>query len=806
MNLTLSGLNEDTFFAIISEYFEVLWIEFFFTVSLTVFVLYFLKYLHLRQQNFYLFSILQFSVFFVFTSLVYLAYETPYYKPKTSILFEERKPSTFSLLNGTQQHIVPANNTFDNIEVLKSRANLETLVDKLSLHTTYFKKKHFLFFEIYGNEQPFTLEVLKHTPILSVEDASFLVKILSSERFLIQNEITSVSEEFLFNTSFLFGETELQLNTSKPLSQENIGQEFRIVVQNKEELISELTEAIEFSDYRSSLVTVSLEHQIEEKGVMILQNLLEVFENYQLHEFESNNTTVASLISQRLDTIQDKLTTTGKSIEVFKSTNITTSNPQTVKDYISLKTEQQEAIPSLNQSLKQITSYIAFLKKHNRNSHKTLSIPGFSVDELVPQLHAYNSLVLERNIVAQSSFDDSPVLQQYTLQLDLMFANIIESLSVLRDTYALELKLLKKELGKTNLLLESFPKTESGLNSYYRQQKVDENLYSYLKKKEEFTKYSLSESIANFRIIDPAYVTGKPHNSNLAIKIFAYLFLIGYPFLLYYLDRKLEFTLQNLKGLKKIVTAPVLGDIPLSTSNKNVVVSSEDRSSTTEAFRLVRTNIDFMLSDNNNPCKSIFVTSTISGEGKSFVAVNLAATMALKYKKVALVGIDLRAPKISNYLGVGFKKGITNYIKDTDLTLQDISFPFPKQSNLDVFASGIIPPNPSELLNHQRLVAFFEELKSNYDCIVVDTAPVNLVSDTLKIAHYADMFVYVCRANYTDKRLLTVAETIFKEARLPNMAMLINASDPAKGNGAYGTYGYGTTNVDRSNWKTFFLS
>ena len=790
----------------ISEYFEALWIGIFFAVSLTVFILYFLKYLRLRQQNFYLFSILQCSVFFIFTSLVYLVYEKPYYKSSTSILFEERKPTIFSLINGIQQHVVPANNTFDNIEVLKSRTNIETLVDKLSLQTTYFKKKHFLFFEIYGTEQSFTLEVSPNTPVLSQQDASFLVKILSSERFLIQNEITALSGEFFFNTPFLFDGTELQLNIANRLSQENNGHEFRIVVQNKEELISELTEAIEFSDYRSSLVTVSLEHHIEEKGVMILQNLLEVFENYQLDEFESNNTTVASLISQRLDTIQDKLTKTGKNIEVFKSTNIVTSNPQTVKDYISLKTEQQVAIPSLNQSLKQITSYIAFLEKHNTSSHKILSMPAFSVDEFVPQLHAYNSLVLERNIVSQSSFDDSPVLQQYTMQLDLMFANIIESLLVFRDTYALELQLLKKELAKTNLLLESLPKTVSGLNNYYRQQKVDENLYSYLKKKEEFTKYSLSGSIANFKIIDPAYVTGKPYNSNTAIMVFAYLFLIGYPFLLYYFDRKLEFTLQNLKGLKKIVSAPVLGDIPLSTTNQNIVVTSEDRSSTTEAFRLLRTNIDFMLSDNNNSCKSIFVTSTISSEGKSFVAVNLAVTMALKYKKVALVGVDLRAPKIANYLGVGFKKGITNYIMDTDLTLQDISFPFPKQSNLDVFASGIIPPNPSELLNHQRLVTFFEELKSNYDCVVVDTAPVNLVSDTLKIAHYADMFVYVCRANYTDKRLLTVAETIFKEARLPNMAMLINASDPAKGNGAYGTYGYGTTNADKSNWKSFFLS
>ncbi|MGB2273715.1 MAG: tyrosine-protein kinase family protein, partial [Flavicella sp.] len=609
-----------------------------------------------------------------------------------------------------------------------------------------------------------------------------------------------------FNSPFQFEGSRLQINLFLPFSERTLGEEFYIVVNNKDELITELSENIEFSDYQSSLLTVSLEDEIEQKSVLMLNNLISIFESFQLEEFKSNNTKINSLINQRLDTIHKKITETGKDIEDFKFNNIETVNQATVKDYLSQKTKYLERIPLLNQSLQQIITYIAFLQEDQKNRFNILAIPGFSVADLSSQIQKYNNLVLKRDIVSKSSFEDSPILQNYDVKLNLLFSSIIETLKVHKEALKLELKQVNKALNNTDKLLASFPQTEFALNNYTRKQQVDEKLYTYLKKKEEFTKYTHSESIANFKVIDSAYITGKPYNSNLAIMTFACVFLMGYPFLLFYLNRKLQFTLQNIKDLKKIVSAPVLGDIPLSSSNQNIVVTGEDRSSTTEAFRLVRSNIDFMLSDTNSGCKSIFVTSTISGEGKSFVSVNLAASLALKYNKVALVGIDLRAPKISSYLGVGFKKGITNYIVNSELSLQDISFPFPKQSNLDVFASGIIPPNPSELLYHERVATFFKNLKTTYDCIVVDTAPVNLVTDTLKIAHHADMFVYVCRADYTDKRLLTVAETIFNENRLPKMSMLINASDPTKGDGVYGSYGYGTTNLNRSNWKSFFLS
>ncbi|MDG1804907.1 CpsD/CapB family tyrosine-protein kinase, partial [Flavicella sp.] len=268
-----------------------------------------------------------------------------------------------------------------------------------------------------------------------------------------------------------------------------------------------------------------------------------------------------------------------------------------------------------------------------------------------------------------------------------------------------------------------------------------------------------------------------------------------------YIDDLLDNKLHTRKDLEAMLSVPILGDIPLKETKENIVITKDGRSSTAEAFRLLRTNLDFMLTaTNKKKGKTIFLTSTVSGEGKSFVSINLACTLALSGKKVALLGMDLRAPKITEYISVYNGKGITNYIMDESLELDDLKINLPKHQGLDIFPSGIIPPNPAELLMHPRVDELFAKVQEEYDYIVVDTAPVNLVTDTLMISDRADLFMYVTRANYLDKRLLAVPQNLYNEKRLPNMAMLINGTDYKKGYGYgnYGAYGYG--HIEKGPW------
>ena len=205
-----------------------------------------------------------------------------------------------------------------------------------------------------------------------------------------------------------------------------------------------------------------------------------------------------------------------------------------------------------------------------------------------------------------------------------------------------------------------------------------------------------------------------------------------------------------------------MGDIPHAEGGDKMIIKKDTRTSTAEAFRLLRTNLNFMLpkTSKDQLAKTIFVTSTISGEGKSFVSINLAATLALTHKKVLLIGLDLRAPKITEYLGMTDRKGITNYILDESLTIADITHKVPQMENVAFICSGLIPPNPAELLFHEKVATLFEEVKKEYDYIIADTAPVSLVTDTLMIASFADLFLYVTRANHLEKRMLIVPKTL----------------------------------------------
>jgi capsular exopolysaccharide synthesis family protein len=257
----------------------------------------------------------------------------------------------------------------------------------------------------------------------------------------------------------------------------------------------------------------------------------------------------------------------------------------------------------------------------------------------------------------------------------------------------------------------------------------------------------------------------------------------------------LDTKIHNRKDIEDNLNIPYLGDIPHSDSNEKVIVNNETRTSSAEAFRLLRTNLNFMLpnSSEQEKGKTIFITSTISGEGKSFVSINLAATLALTNKKVLLVGLDLRAPKITDYLQISDRKGVTNYILDDKLNIDDIKFTIPKVENVDFIVSGLIPPNPSELLSNPKIKEFFETVKNDYDYIIADTAPISLVADTLLVADLADLFIYVARANHIDKRMLIVPKTLYKEKKLTNMAIVLNDTDTSRGYG----YGYGYVEKDK---------
>jgi len=352
--------------------------------------------------------------------------------------------------------------------------------------------------------------------------------------------------------------------------------------------------------------------------------------------------------------------------------------------------------------------------------------------------------------------------------------------------------------------LSRVPRQEREFRIIDRQQKVKEALYLFLLQKREETNITLAATDMNAKVIDKAIPTDKPvAPKTMIILLAALLFGVIIPFIIIYINNLLDTKVKNRFDITDNTDIPFLGDIPTSESSGELMELGS-RSSAAEAIRIVRTNLDFILSDKSDEeCKVIFLTSTISGEGKTFVSANLAATLSLSGKKVLLFGLDLRNPKLYEYIKVN-PLGISNYVTANSKPLNEYILPVEGYTNFDVLSSGSIPPNPTEILMSKKIKEVFDTLKSQYDYIIVDTAPVSLVTDTLLISKYADATIYVVRSNKIDKEMLRIPNELYKEKKLNKLSLVLNDSDVTKGYGYGYGYGYGVKVEEKPFWKKLF--
>ena len=418
-------------------------------------------------------------------------------------------------------------------------------------------------------------------------------------------------------------------------------------------------------------------------------------------------------------------------------------------------------------------------------------------------INSYNQIVLERNRILESATIANPTVVKLDQQIGSLKTNVGESLSRMQSSLTIQKRNLKSQEGLLDSKIGKIPVQERQFRVIARQQKVKEELYLYLLEKREETAISLAATAPNARTIDAAKASILPVSPKKNIIYLAALLLgLLIPFSILYIKDLVDTKVKTRLDITDKFNIPFLGDIPKSLS-PNEIVDISSRTSTAEALRIVRTNLDFMLNQvPEGTAKSIFLTSTIPGEGKTFLSVNLAGIFALSSKKVLLIGMDIRSPKLNEYLGLTKTQGLTDYLSLSNSKIEDFITKVNGFESLYVLLAGSIPPNPTEMLMGKKVDDLFVQFKKDYDFIIVDTAPVSLVSDTLIVAKHADTFVYVVRANYLDKRMLNIPDILHREQKLPNMAFVLNDTEVTKGYGygyGYGNYGYGVT-IEKKPW------
>ncbi|MFL1895401.1 GumC family protein [Aquimarina sp. 2-A2] len=735
----------------------------------------------------------------------YIRYTIPKYNVSASIMISQDDSMGESELAAFQDLGLLENksNKIENeIQIIKSRTLITNVVKRLKLNVQYFSQGRVLETENYP-ESIIEISLLAPDSIIQSASKVFKVKIVSNTKFSLLGD----GDEKLSDHSF--GNT---IKTS--IGDVVITPNFKEIGNKKGETIKIKISPIRWiaESYRnglgifpvgknSSVVQISLNDPVKEKAMDIINTLIDEYNEATINNKKQTSARTATFINDRLDLISGDLTEVDDEAAGYKAkfglTNDISAQTQRVADS---DTRNLQEITQLSTQLSLIESTRSFILSQEGRYDLVPANLGFDDPNITNTATRYNTLISQRNRLLTSSSEQNPAVININQQIDGLRQVLIESLNSLKGAINIKLNSLKTQDRYFSGKLYNAPIRQKDLRVIEREQTIKEQLYLYLLQKREEAEITSHVTLSNAQIIDRATTIGSyPVSPNKKMIYVGALFMgLMIPFLIIYVSELLNVKVRSRQDLEKVLTMPILGSIPKTKTKDKIVVSRTNRSGIAEAFRILRTNLDFLMAGSNKEKgKVIFVTSTISGEGKTLVSSNLAKTLTISGKKVAFIGTDFRDPKFHNFLDLPKGKdteGFTNFIMNKDLSPQDVIYAEKSEDPMDILPPGVIPPNPAELLMQDRVAEMFAYLQKHYDYIIVDTAPVSLVTDTLLIGHYSDLSIFIVRENYSDKRALQVPENFHREKRLPNMAVLLNASFNQGGYG-YG-YGYGYGNQD----------
>ena len=733
------------------------------------------------------------ALFFLSVSFIYLRYYIVEYGVNSTILIKDEKKggsSEFSAIS--DMNLFSSKNSVDNeIAILKSRTLSQNVVAGLDLDISYFSQDRLVNVEFY-KDSPIKILFYNKSKNYNKINKQLTIKVESDTNYSLSENNTEIFNEYIFGQKVtnelgtftiiknnVFSKNELPTISIVKSSLESTANDFR----------GSLT--ISLVD-KTNVINLSNTDPIPQRGLDFLDEVVNQYNQDAIRERNQIANFTKDFIDLRLQIITKELGGVEQQQEIFKKTRNLTSLEADSELSLAQATDYDRSILNIETELKVSEFMLNQISKMKPNELIPANIMS-SKEGSNGGVDQYNTLVLERRRQLKSATEDNPMIKNMDSQLLSVKLNIIEGLKNKQK----DLKINVLDLSNTRAHFDNkvgkVPTNDRFYNEIARQQHVKESLYLYLLQKREETELSLAASSPKAKIIDKAYLSGPVSLNKLVFYLVAFAIGIFIPFGILFLINFLDTKIKSRKDIVGKVSIPYLGDLPRSNDNEDII-KVNSRSSSAEAIRMIRTNLEFMLAHvTKNKCKTIFITSSISKEGKTFCAVNLATTIALSEKKVLIIGMDIRNPKLDTYIDLP-SKGLTNYLSKEDGTINDFIVKVNAIPNLYALASGVIPPNPVELLMNDKINVMFDELKLQFDYIIVDTAPVSLVTDTLLIAKNADAFIYVMRANYLEKRMLQFAETLYKEGKLPNMCILLNDTENSKTSGYGYGYGYGVEN------------
>ncbi len=743
----------------------------------------------------------------------YLRLTTPVYNISATVLIKDEKKgggaNMFSELEkmGLNGFVSSSSNIENEIEVLKSRTLAREVVSSLGLFVTYMDEDKFPNKELYrtspvlvsltpqeADRLPQTMEIDMLLQPAGAMDVQVKVGKKEYRKHLEKLPAVFPTDEgtvaFFVNNDTLSSLRPESVTTERHITA-YINRPFAVAKGYAGSL------SITPTSKATSVVTVSLKNSNTQRGKDYIDKLLEMYNINANNDKNEVAQRTAEFIDERIDIISKELGSTERDLENFKrSAGITdlTSEAQIAltgnAEYEKKRVENQTQI-----------NLVMDLKKYLQGSEYEVLPANVGLQDagVVGAIDRYNEMVAERKRLLRTSTESNPAIVNLTTSIRAMRSNIQTTLDATLKGLEITKADLIREASRYSRRISDAPTQERQFVSIARQQEIKSGLYLMLLQKREENAIVLAAIANNAKIIDEAQADSTPISpKRMTIYLAALVFGIGIPVGVIYLIGLTKFKIEGRADVEKLTSLPVVGDIPLADEKTGAIAVFENQNNLmSETFRNVRTNLQFMLENGKNV---ILVTSTVSGEGKSFISANLAISLSLLGKKVVIVGLDIRKPGLNKVFNLPKKEyGITQFLTNSTVNLMDLVHHSDINKNLYILPGGTVPPNPTELLARDGLEKAVEILRKNFDYVILDTAPVGMVTDTLLIGRVADLSVYVCRADYTRKTEFTLINELAENNKLPNLCIVINGLDLQKkkygyyyGYGKYGKYyGYG---------------